>query len=73
LFFCIDLVKEDLFVEIKSIEDENNYEDWYLYSSVLQSTFYATLLKQVKSLDTPKFRKKEGYKQEHIILNALKK
>lgn len=68
LFFCIDLVKDDLFVEIKMIEDENNYEDWYLYSSIMQSTFYASLLQQVKTLDTPKFRKKEGYLQEHIIV-----
>lgn len=66
LFFCIDLVKDDLFVEIKMVEDENDYEDWYLYSSIMQSTFYASLLQQVKTLDTPKFRKKEGYKQEII-------
>lgn len=66
LFFCIDLVKDDLFVEIKMVENENNYEDWYLYSSIIQSTFYASLLQQVKILDTPKFRKKEGYKQEII-------
>lgn len=66
LFFCIDLVKDNLFVEIKMIKDENDYEDWYLYSSIMQSTFYATLLRQVKTLDTPKFRKKEGYLQEHI-------
>ena len=66
LFFCIDLVKDNLFVEIKMIEDEDNYEDWYLYSSIMQSTFYASLLQQVKTLDTPKFRKKEGFKQEII-------
>lgn len=66
LFFCIDLVKDDIFVEIKMVENENNYEDWYLYSSIIQSTFYASLLQQVKTLDTPKFRKKEGFKQEII-------
>ena len=66
LFFCIDLVKDDLFVEIKMLENEDNYENWYLYSSIMQSTFYASLLQQVKTLDTPKFRKKEGYKQEII-------
>ena len=66
LFFCIDLVKDNLFVEIKMVEDENNYEDWYLYSSIIQSTFYSSLLQQVKTLDTPKFRKKEGFKQEII-------
>lgn len=32
----------------------------------MQSTFYASLLTKVKTLDTPKFRKKEGYKQEII-------
>lgn len=66
LFFCIDMVKDNLFVEIKMVESEENYEDWYLYSSIMQSTFYASLLQQVKTLDTPKFRKKEGYKQEII-------
>lgn len=64
LFFCVDLVKDDLFVEIKMVDNENDYEDWYLESSLLQSTFYASLLKKVKKLDTPKFRKKEGYKQK---------
>lgn len=66
LFFCIDMVKGNLFVEIKMVDDENNYEDWYLNSSILQSTLYATLLTKVKTLDTPKFRKKEGFKQEII-------
>lgn len=66
LFFCVDLVKDNKFVEIKMIEDENDWEDWYLYSSIMQSTFYASLLQLVKSLDTPKFRKKEGFSQEII-------
>jgi hypothetical protein len=68
LFFCIDLVKDNKFVEIKMIEDENNYENWYFYLSIIQSTFYCTLLTQVKTLDTPKFRKKEGFKQEIITV-----
>jgi hypothetical protein len=66
LFFCIDMVKDNKYIEIKMIEDEENYEDWYLYSSIMQSTFYASLLQQVKTLDTPKFRKKEGFIQEII-------
>lgn len=66
LFFCIDLVKDNKFVEIKMVEDENTYEDWYLESSIIQSTLYASLLTKVKILDTPKFRKKEGYKQEIV-------
>jgi hypothetical protein len=66
LFFCVDMVKENKLIEIKMIEDENNYEDWYLYSSLLQATYYATLATKIKTLDTPKFRKKEGYSQEII-------
>lgn len=62
LFFCIDLVKNNLFAEVKMIESP--YEDWFLQQSVLQATFYSTLLGEVRSLDTPKFRKKEGYSQE---------
>jgi len=66
LFFCIDMVKDNKFIEIKMVDDPDNTEDWYLYSSIMQSTFYATLLTKVKTLDTPKFRKKEGFKQEVI-------
>lgn len=66
LFFCIDMIKDNKFIEIKMVEDMNNYEDWYLYSSIIQSTFYSSLLELVKTLDTPKFRKKEGFKQEVI-------
>lgn len=68
LFFCVDLVKDDKFVEIKMVENEDTVEDWYLYSSIMQSTFYATLLSKVKTLDTPKFRKKEGFKQEILFI-----
>jgi hypothetical protein len=59
LFFCIDMVKANKFIEIKMIDDEYNYDDWYLYSSLLQSTYYATLITKLKTLDTPKFSKKE--------------
>lgn len=68
LFFCVDMVKDNLFIEIKMVTDQENYEDWYLYSSIMQSTFYATMLNKVQTLDTPKFRKKEGYPQEVIII-----
>ena len=66
LFFCIDLVKDNKFVEIKMVENQDDYEPWYLFSSIMQSTFYATLLTQVETLNTPSFRKKEGYPQEVI-------
>lgn len=63
IFFCIDALKENTGIEIKYIKDENNYPLWYLHSSILQSVFYATLIKKVNYLDTPKFRIKEGYEQ----------
>ena len=66
LFFCIDMIKDNTYVEIKMVDNMNDYPDWYLHSSVLQSTFYNTMLGKVKTLDTPKFRKKEGFKQEII-------
>jgi len=66
LFFCIDMVKDNLLIEIKSLQDEKEFEDWYLHSSIIQSTFYSTMATKVSSLDTPKFRKKEGYQQEII-------
>lgn len=66
LFFCIDLVKGKKFVEIKMVDNQDSYEPWYLFSSIMQSTFYASLLTQVESLSTPSFRKKEGFAQEII-------
>lgn len=68
IFFCVDMVKDKSFIEIKMVDNEDEYEDWYLKSSIMQSAFYATLLTQVKTLDTPKFKKKEGYKQEVIAI-----
>ncbi len=67
LFFCIDLVKDNKFVEIKMVEG-GTYEQWYLQSSIMQSTLYASLLGKVETLDTPKFRKKEGFKQEITLV-----
>lgn len=66
LFFCVDMVKDNKLVEIKMVNDMSNYEDWYLKISLIQATFYCSLCKDVKTLDTPKFKKKEGYKQEII-------
>lgn len=71
LFFCVDMVKGNTYVEIKMVEGE--YEQWYLESSIVQSAFYASLLEDVKTLDTPKFRKKEGYKQKVDIVEESKK
>lgn len=66
IFFCVDMVKDNLLAEVKLIE--GTYEDWFLKSSILQTSYYATLCKRIKHLDTPKFRKKEGYIQEIIHL-----
>lgn len=66
LFFCIDMVKDNKLIEIKMVDNMNTYENWYLHSSIIQSSFYATLASKIKTLDTPKFKKKEGYIQEII-------
>lgn len=66
IFFCVDLVKGNKYVEIKMVNDMKDYPEWYLHSSIMQATLYASLLQDVTFLDTPKFRKKEGYKQEVI-------
>lgn len=68
LYFCVDMVKDGRFIEIKSVRDELDCPEWYLTSSVLQSTFFATLLQKVDYLDTPKFRLDEGYPNEVMEL-----
>lgn len=69
IFFCIDMVTPDAYVEVKQVNDMNTYEDWYLESSLLQSAFYATLLQNVFTLDTPKFMVEKGY--EYYIENVV--
>lgn len=64
LYFCIDMFKDNIATEIKMVEGVP--EDWYFNSSLLQCTFYAELLKEVIYLDTPTFRKKEGYPDQLI-------
>lgn len=70
IFFCIDMLKDSAFYEIKSIFDEEGnptlvYDDWYLNQSILQCAFYKSLIMKMPStiLYTPKFRIKEGYKK----------
>ena len=72
IFFCVDLVQNNKFIEIKHIDPERSLEEWYLQSSLLQSAFYAALLEDVDVLFTPKFKRKEGYKQEVTPVPTLK-
>lgn len=76
IFFCIDMIKNGEFWEIKSIQDENGnetleYPQWYLNSSLLQCAFYKSLLLRMEGdmLFTPKFRIKEGYKRVALQIN----
>ena len=64
LYFCVDLIQDNKFIEIKMVNNEN---DFFLKSAILQSTLYCSLLKKVKTLDTPTFLKKEGIKNEIIV------
>lgn len=66
LFFCVDLVKDNKYIEIKMVDNIETCESWFLESSILQATFYASLVSKVDKLYTPKFRIKEGYQQEVI-------
>src|SRR5690606_35006426 len=66
LFFCIDAINDNEYIEIKKVDDQANYQDWYLQMSVLQACLYSSLLNKVDTLDTPAFRQKEGYEQEII-------
>lgn len=76
IFFCVDMIKNGEFYEIKSIFDDNGnetleYPEWYLHSSLLQCAFYKSLILKMDGniLYTPKFRIKEGYKKVHIQIN----
>jgi hypothetical protein len=40
IFFCIDMVIGDRFIEIKMVDNEDDYADWYLESSIMQSILY---------------------------------
>ena len=77
IFFCIDMVKNGEFFEIKSVTDENgvdtlDYPEWYLQSSLLQCVAYKTLLLNMdgNTLVTPKFRLDAGF--EDITINVDK-
>lgn len=69
IHFCIDGVKDNLFIEIKKVDNEDEYPQWYLESSIMQSVFYTTLLHDVKKLVTPTFKVKEGYLQYDTVLD----
>ena len=43
--FSNDLFKDNIFYEVKYVKDINNYENWYLENSLLQTAFYFALLK----------------------------
>ena len=73
LFFCIDMIYKNKHVEIKMVDNMDSYEQWYLNSSIVQSAFYASLLRDVKTLDTPQLRTKEGFKQEIVDVNHSNK
>lgn len=77
IFFCIDMIKNGCFYEIKSVLDQEGndtteYPEWYLRSSVLQCAFYKSLLLRMEGnvLFTPKFRLKEGYKKAALEVDV---
>ena len=76
IFFCIDMIKNGEFFEIKSVQDKDGnetdiYPEWYLNNLLLQCAFYKSLILNMNgsTLYTPKFRLKEGFKKAHIEIN----
>lgn len=73
IYFCIDIVREDCFVEVKSVLNENgedslSYPNWYFEASILQCAVYKALLMNMdgNTLVTPKFRLNAGYANRSI-------
>ena len=59
--FSIDIVTNDTFIEVKSVDKERELLDWYRKSSLLQCAVYYTLLKVSDGeLHTAKFRCDQG-------------
>lgn len=79
IYFCIDIVKDNGFIEVKSLFDENgkettHYADWYLASSLLQCAVYKSLLMSMdgNKLRTAQFRLDEGAEKREIEVDANK-
>ena len=77
IYFCIDIVKPDGFIEVKSVFDENgndatDYDDWYLASSLLQCAVYKSLLMNMEGnkLSTAQFRINEGVERREIDVDV---
>lgn len=73
VFFCIDMIKNGGFYEIKSVTDENgndtlDYPQWYFNSSILQCAIYKSLLLNMNgdTLVTPKFKVDAGIEETTI-------
>lgn len=67
-FSCDIITTEGNVVEVKSVRDESNYEDWYFNSCVLQCAAYCSFLKYNKSISTSSFYKKEHNVDLHMEL-----
>ena len=67
IFFSVDAIQSDIAIEIKHVND--NTQTWFLIKSIIQSSLYASLLKEVKYLDTPYFMIQKGHQNEIINLN----
>lgn len=70
IFACHDIITPNYLMEVKSITPGSKVEDWYLQSSLLQVAFYKSLL-QISNgyVVTPKFRIKEGYEKNKMLIN----
>lgn len=68
--FSIDIVTNENFIEVKSVDKERDIPEWYLKSSLLQCAVYYSLLKESDGiLHTAKFRCDKGYEMVDCIAN----
>lgn len=72
IFFCVDIITDNAFIEVKSVRDENDVPLWYLESSILQVALYKSLIMQgnINELVTPKFLLDKGEKFEKISVDT---
>lgn len=63
IYFSNDIICQDKIIEVKSVDKNREFSDWYLQSSFLQCAIYKTLTHYCKNfLKTASFHVKNGNK-----------
>jgi hypothetical protein len=62
IHFSVDGIVYNTAIEVKHVRDIDEVDSWFLNNSIIQSSFYAELLKHTNKLRTSYFRIVQGYK-----------